>query len=41
MGLGLSIAKAFADIMGGRIKVESVAGEGSVFYLEIPYKPIY
>jgi len=41
MGLGLSIAKAFADIMGGRIQVESVAGEGSVFYLEIPYKPIY
>jgi PAS domain S-box-containing protein len=41
MGLGLSIAKAFADIMGGRIRVESVAGEGSVFYLEIPYKPIY
>lgn len=41
MGLGLSIAKAFADIMGGRISVESVLGEGSVFYLEIPYKPIY
>lgn len=41
MGLGLSIAKAFADIMGGRIRVESVSGEGSVFYLEIPYKPIY
>ena len=41
MGLGLSIAKAYADIMGGRIRVESVFGEGSVFYLEIPYKPIY
>ena len=41
MGLGLSIAKAYADIMGGRIRVESIFGEGSVFYLEIPYKPIY
>lgn len=41
IGLGLSIAKAFADIMGGRIWVQSVPGEGSVFYLEIPYKPIY
>ncbi len=41
IGLGLSIAKAFTDIMGGRIWVQSEPGEGAVFYLEIPYKPIY
>ena len=35
-GLGLTISKSLVDMMGGQITVESVYGEGSVFYIEIP-----
>lgn len=35
-GLGLPLAKRFAQMMGGDIKVESVYGEGSTFTAEIP-----
>ncbi|MFW5756048.1 MAG: sensor histidine kinase [Tangfeifania sp.] len=34
-GLGLSIAKAYSEIIGGEIGVDSVKGEGSTFYLKI------
>jgi len=37
-GLGLSISKAYAEILGGKIWVESLEGEGSTFYFSIPYK---
>ncbi len=36
-GLGLSISKAYIDILGGHIRVESEEGQGSTFYFTIPY----
>jgi two-component system sensor histidine kinase/response regulator len=35
-GLGLAIAKQLAEMMGGRVEVESEPGRGSAFALEIP-----
>lgn len=34
-GLGLSICKAYADLLGGEIRVESKINEGSCFYLKL------
>lgn len=39
-GLGLSICKGNIELMNGRIWLESIPGEGSVFYFSIPYLPI-
>jgi len=36
-GLGTTIAKQLVEQMGGRIGVQSVKGQGSVFWLEIPF----
>jgi len=36
-GLGLSIAKAYAEILHGKLWLESVEGIGSLFYLTIPF----
>jgi PAS domain S-box-containing protein len=36
-GLGLSISKAYADMLGGEIRVKSKEGQGSQFYFTIPY----
>ena len=38
-GLGLSISKAFLDMLGGKIWLESKEGIGSTFYFAIPYQP--
>jgi len=38
-GLGLTIAKAYAEMMGGNIRMESEPGKGSVFFLAIPFHP--
>jgi len=36
-GLGLSISKAYVQLLGGKIWVESKEGVGSVFYFTLPY----
>lgn len=41
LGLGLSIAKENAELIGGKIWVESKKGEGSIFYFTVPYVPVY
>jgi len=37
-GLGLSISKAYVEMLGGQIRVESKLGEGSSFYFTLPYQ---
>ena len=36
-GLGLSISKAYVEMLGGKIWVESDYGKGSIFYFTLPY----
>ncbi|RPH26708.1 MAG: response regulator [Bacteroidales bacterium] len=37
-GLGLSISKAYVEMLGGKIWVNSQVDSGSIFYFTIPYK---
>ena len=38
-GLGLAISRRFCQMLGGDIRVDSVAGEGSIFTLTLPAEP--
>jgi signal transduction histidine kinase len=37
-GLGLSISKAFVELLGGKVWLTSKPDEGSTFYFSIPYQ---
>jgi signal transduction histidine kinase len=41
LGLGLWIASEFVEAHGGRIRVQSEAGQGATFTVELPLQPAH
>jgi signal transduction histidine kinase/CheY-like chemotaxis protein len=39
-GLGLAISAQLVRLMGGKLEVESVPGQGSVFFFTLPLRPV-
>ncbi|MBN1926913.1 MAG: hybrid sensor histidine kinase/response regulator, partial [Prolixibacteraceae bacterium] len=39
-GLGLAICNRLVEMMGGKLKVESEIGKGSVFYFDLNFKKV-
>jgi signal transduction histidine kinase len=39
VGIGLSLVKQFAEVMGGSVKIESQEGQGTTFTVKLPYHP--
>ncbi len=39
-GLGLSISKAYVEMLGGKIWLTSKANRGTIFYFTLPYKKV-
>ena len=38
-GIGLALVKELIDLQGGQIRVESQPGQGTTFWVELPYQP--
>ena len=38
IGLGIFVSKALAELMGGKLNVQSVPGKGTTYILELPFK---